>query len=216
MASSFFSPKSIGTRILTAICNLIIVNFLFLITSIPVFTIGASITALYRITIAILAGDNPSVIKDYLHSFKDNFLKATALEIIYVVLAAFFGFEIYMVNTMMETQYSWAQYPAYFFLAAIFASACYSFPLLAWFEESLRQLLKNSILIALSNLPVTIMFIVITGVIVFLTYEFTVILMSGLMFIGIAVIALFYSLFLKRIFEKFGAKISFKEEEEKN
>jgi len=215
MASSFFSPKSTGTKLLTAICNLIIVNFLFLITCIPIFTIGASITALYRITIAILAGDNPAVLRDYFKSFRDNFLKATALELLYVALLAFFGFEIYMVNTMMDPKYSWAQYPAYFFVAAIFASACYAFPLLAWFEETFKQILKNSLLIALSNIPVTIMFIVITGILLFLTYQFTVIMMSGLMFIGIAVIALFYSLFLKRIFEKFGANISFKEEEEK-
>ena len=169
MASSFFSPKSTGTRLLTAICNLIIVNFLFLITCIPIFTIGASITALYRITIAILAGDNPAVLRDYFKSFRDNFLKATALELLYAALLAFFGFEIYMVNTMMDPKYSWAQYPAYFFVAAIFASACYAFPLLAWFEETFKQILKNSLLIALSNIPVTIMFIVITGILPYIS-----------------------------------------------
>ncbi|MCR5329194.1 MAG: DUF624 domain-containing protein [Saccharofermentans sp.] len=215
MASSFFSPKSAGTRFLTGLANLIIVNLLFMITCIPVITIGASVTSLYRITIAILAGDNPAVFRDYLKSFKDNFLKATLLQLLYMFLAAFFLFEIYMVNNMMDPKFSWAQYPAYFFLAAICASACYAFPLLAWFEETFKQILKNSLLLALSNLPVTIMFIVITGGLLFLTYYFTVIMMSGFVFLGFALVATFYSLFLKRIFEKAGAKISFKEEEEK-
>ena len=58
------------------------------------------------------------------------------------------------------------------------------------------------------------MFIVITGGLLFLTYYFTVIMMSGFVFLGFALVATFYSLFLKRIFEKAGAKISFKEEEE--
>lgn len=215
MASSFFSPKSAGTRFLTGLANLIIVNLLFMITCIPVITIGASVTSLYRITIAILAGDNPAVFRDYLKSFKDNFLKATLLQLLYMFLAAFFLFEIYMVNNMMDPKFSWAQYPAYFFLAAICASACYAFPLLAWFEETFKQILKNSLLLALSNLPVTIMFIVITGGLLFLTYYFTVIMMSGFVFLGFALVATFYSLFLKRIFEKARAKISFKEEEEK-
>ena len=216
MASSFFSQKSAGTRFLTGLANLIIVNIIFMITCLPVITIGASITALFRITIAILAGDNPSVFRDYLHAFKTNFLKATALELLYAVLLAFFGFEIYMVNTMMDSQYSWAQYPAYFFIAAIVASACFSFPLLAWFEESFKQILKNSLLLALSNLPVTIMFVVITGILGILIYDFPVITMSIMIFMGFSSVAFFYSLFLKRIFEKQGAVINFNEKKEES
>ena len=197
---SFFSPKSAGTRFLTALANLIIVNFLFIITCIPIITIGASITSLYRITIAILAGDNPSVWKDYLTCFKSNFLKATL-------------FEIFMVNNMMDPEYYWAAYPAYFFLAVVFSSSVYAFPLLAWFEESFKQYLKNSVLLAITNIPVTLMIIVITGGLAFLVYQFTVTSLSILVFMGFSTIAMFYSLFFKRIFEKLGAEISFEERE---
>jgi len=214
--ASFFNPKSTGTRFLTALCNLIIVNLLFIITCIPVITIGASVTALYRITIAILAGDNPSVLRDYFKAFKDNFGKATLLSIIYLVLTAFFVFEIYMVRTWMDPEYAFAQYPAYFFLLAIFASATYSFPLLAWFEESLKQLLKNSILLAITNFPVTIMVIVLNAGLAFLIYQLPTTTLSIMIFMGFSVVALFYSLFFKRIFEKLGAVISFKEDEKED
>ena len=83
---SFFNPKSAATRFLTGLANLIIVNLLFIITCIPIFTIGASLTALYRITIAILAGDNPAIFRDYFKAFRDNFLKATLLELFYVAV----------------------------------------------------------------------------------------------------------------------------------
>ena len=152
MASSFFNPKGAATRFLTAICNLIIVNLLFIITSIPVFSLGASLTALYRITIAIVAGDNPAVFREYLKAFKDNFLRSTLLLLLYTALSGFFIFEIYMVRTMMEPQFAWAQYPAYFFLFAIAASSLYSFPLIAWFDTSFKQMLKNSLLLAISTL----------------------------------------------------------------
>ena len=210
---SFFSPKSAGTRFLTALANLIIVNFLFIITCIPVITIGASITSLYRITIAILAGDNPSVWKDYLTCFKSNFLKATLFQLLYTALTAFFLFEIFMVNNMMDPEYYWAAYPAYFFLAVVFSSSVYAFPLLAWFEESFKQYLKNSVLLAITNIPVTLMIIVITGGLAFLVYQFTVTSLSILIFMGFSTIAMFYSLFFKRIFEKLGAEISFEERE---
>jgi len=213
MPSSFFNPKSAGTRFLTNICNLIIVNFIFMISCIPLFTIGASVTALYRITIAILAGDNPAVLKDYFKSFRDNFLKATGLQFLYMGLTAFFVFEIYMVRTMLEEKYQWSSYFAYFFIILIFASSFYAFPLLAWFHESFKQLLKNSVLIAVTNLPVTIMYLVISAGLAFLIYQFPTITLSLMVFMGISLFALFYSIFLKRIFEKLGAKISFKEED---
>lgn len=211
--SSFFNPKSAGTRFLTALANLIIVNFLFMMTCLPVITIGASITSLYRITIAILAGDNPSVWKDYLTCFKNNFLKATAFQLIYMALTAFFLFEIFMVNNMMDPQYYWAAYPAYFFLLMVFASSIYAFPLLAWFEESFMQYLKNSLLLAITNVPLTIMITVITAGLAYVTYQFTVTTLSILILMGFSSIAIFYSLFFKRIFEKLGAVISFEERE---
>ena len=211
MASSFFNPKSKATRFLTGLCNLIIVNLLFMISCIPVFTIGASVTSLYRITIAIVAGDNPSIWRDYLKSFRDNFVKALLLSLIYLFLTAFFLFEIYMVNNWLEPKFFWAQYPAYFFLIMIFSSACYSFPLLAWFHETIPQLLKNSVLLAITNLPTTIMFIVFTGGLGYLLYEFTTVTMSCMILMGFSFVAFFYSLFLKRIFNKLGADISFDE-----
>lgn len=213
MASSFFNPKSAGTRFLTALANLLYVNVLFLFSSLPVFTLGASITSLYRITIAILAGDNPSVFKDYFRCFKENFLRSTGLLLLYTGAAAFFGFEIYMVRTMMDADSQWVAIPAVFFLVIIAAMSFYSFPLVAWFDETFKQLLKNSILLAITNLPVTIMYMAITAGFAFLVYQFPTITMSGMVFIGFAALALYYSLFLKRIFEKNGAEISFKEKE---
>ena len=215
MASSFFNPKGAATRFLTAICNLIIVNLLFIITSIPVFSLGASLTALYRITIAIVAGDNPAVFREYLKAFKDNFLRSTLLLLLYTALSGFFIFEIYMVRTMMDPQFAWAQYPAYFFLFAIAASSLYSFPLIAWFDTSFKQMLKNSLLLAITNLPITIMYIVITAVMAYLIYEFTIIPLSFMVFMGISILAWFYSLFLKKIFEKNGVTLIPKDDLEK-
>jgi uncharacterized membrane protein YesL len=210
---SFFNPKSTATRILTGLCNLIIVNLLFIITCIPIFTIGASLTALYRITIAILAGDNPSIFKDYFRAFRDNFLKATLLELFYAAVSAFFIFEVVMVNTMMSPDLSWVQYIPYFFLILILSHTLYSFPLLAWFEETFGQILKNALLLSITNLPVTIMYVVITAGLAYAFWQFPSLTASLLIFLGIALLALFYSLFLKRIFEKLGADISFKDKE---
>ena len=51
--NEFFNKDSFAMRFLTQLGNLILVNLIFIITSIPVITIGASLSALYRITFAI-------------------------------------------------------------------------------------------------------------------------------------------------------------------
>lgn len=213
MPSSFFDPKSKATRFLTSLCNLLLLNLIFIVSCIPIITIGAAVTSLYRITIAILAGDNPSVIKDYFRCYRENFLKATGLLLLYSVLTAFFVFEIYMIRTMLDPSFQWTAFFPFFFILVIVASSFYSFPLLAWFDESFKQILKNSLLIALTNLPVTIMYIAISAGLAFLVYQFPTITMSQMVFFGFSLFALFYSLFLKRIFEKHGAVISFKAED---
>jgi uncharacterized membrane protein YesL len=199
-------------KILTALCNLILVNICFIIGCIPLFTIGASLTATYKITIKIAAGENPSVFRDFFSCYKENFIRSTAFWIVYCILAAFFGFEIYMVRTMLPQQYQWSMYPAFFFLFAIFASASYAFPLIAWFDETIKQTIKNSLLLAITNLPTTILFAGVTAGVAAAWHFEMIITFSILIFMGFGIVALLFAFFLKRIFEKHGAVITSDEE----
>ena len=213
--SSFFDKRSIPMRILTAACNLILVNFCFIIGSIPLFTIGASITSLYKITIKIAAGENPAVFREFFGCYKENFLRSTGFWLVYCVLAAFFGFEIYMVRTALPQQYQWSMFPAIFFLFAIFSSACYAFPIIGWFDETVKQVVKNSLLLAITNLPTTILFAAVSfgvGFAWFVDPTVQIVTFSILIFMGIGIIALLFSIFLKKIFEKHGAVITPDEE----
>ena len=65
----------------------------------------------------------------------------------------------------------------------------------------------------LGNMPVTIMYVVISGGLVYVLWQFPSLTLSLLIFMGISIIAAFYSIFLKRIFEKLGAEISFRDKE---
>ncbi|MBE7070285.1 MAG: DUF624 domain-containing protein [Ruminococcaceae bacterium] len=210
--ASFFDKRSIPMRILTALCNLMLVNFCFLVGCVPILTIGASLTSLYRITIKIAAGENPSVFREFFSCYKQNFLKSTGFFFVYCLLTAFFSFEIYMVRTMLPQQYQWSMYPAFFFLFAIFASASYAFPLIAWFDETVKQTIKNSLLLALTNLPTTILFAVVSAGVAAAWYFETIITFSILIFMGFGIIAIIFSFFLKKIFEKHGAVITSDEE----
>ena len=212
--SSFFDKRSVPMKILTAACNLILVNFCFIIGCIPILTIGASITSLYKITVKIAAGENPSVFREFFSCYKENFLRSTGFWLVYCLLAAFFLFEIYVVRNVLPKEYQWSMYPAIFFLFAIFASASYAFPLIGWFDETVKQIIKNSLLLAITNLPTTILFAVVSAGVAYawlVDPQVQIITFSILIFMGIGIIALLFSFFLKRIFEKHGAVITSEE-----
>lgn len=84
MRGLFSGDSAIG-KALTKIGELVILSILWFFTSLPVITIGASTTALYYATAKSLRMDRGYFFKEYFKAWKDNFLKATFLELFFVV-----------------------------------------------------------------------------------------------------------------------------------
>ena len=62
-------------RYLNRFADLMILNLLFLLTSIPIFTIGASLTALYSVCFRLGTDREGSTFRDYFAAFKENFAR---------------------------------------------------------------------------------------------------------------------------------------------
>lgn len=77
--NGLFAPDSRFMRYLNRLADLMILNLLFLLTSIPIFTIGASLTALYSVCFRLGTDREGSTFRDYFAAFKENFRQATSL-----------------------------------------------------------------------------------------------------------------------------------------
>ena len=55
------------------VADLVILNFLVILFSLPVFTAGAAWTAMHFVTIRMVRKEERYVIKDFWRSFKQNF-----------------------------------------------------------------------------------------------------------------------------------------------
>lgn len=64
---------------LSRVFDLIILNILFLVCSIPVITIGASFTALYSVTLKMVRNKESYIVRGFLQAFTKNFLQSTCL-----------------------------------------------------------------------------------------------------------------------------------------
>ncbi len=202
--ADMFKRTSPGMRFLSGLGTLIIANILFIITSIPIITIGASISALYRITYEVHMGNDPFVIREYLQYFKENFKQATKIWIPSLILGGVWVSSLLVVLRQLDSSYSWMQYPIYFLLVILSFVIIYGFPMIAVFENTTKNIIKNSILISIANIPTTV-FIVAQPVLIFVITDFIpvmgIVFFSIFTLIGFAFDAWFFGFFINRAFK---------------
>ena len=70
-------------QFLNTFTEFVLLNAVFLITCIPLITIGASITALYTVTLREARGEEGYLVRSYWKAFLENFRKSTLLFLVY-------------------------------------------------------------------------------------------------------------------------------------
>ena len=86
---SIFNPDSKFTHYTNKFSDLITLNLWFVLTSLPLITIGASATAMHYVLLRIYRDElEYSITKNYFRAFRENFRQATAIWFVYVVFGA--------------------------------------------------------------------------------------------------------------------------------
>jgi uncharacterized membrane protein YesL len=62
--------------------DIIILNLIFVVTSLPVITIGTALSALYAVAMKLARGEDPSILKEYMKAFKRNMKPATIMMLV--------------------------------------------------------------------------------------------------------------------------------------
>lgn len=141
---------------LTKIADLMVLNILFCVTSIPLFTVGASWTALYSVTLKMVRDEEGSVFRSYFRSFRQNFRQATLLWLGVLAALTLMVLDIRALNGMAGGTISGLLRVGVEILAIFGIMVLqYLFPSLARFEASLLGTLKNACILAIANLPRT-------------------------------------------------------------
>lgn len=147
---TLFSPDSPLMRGLTRFADVIILNLIFLAACLPVFTIGAALTALNFTAMRIGSGECNSVSGDYLRSFRANFRQATWLFLILVGFALVLGaWYVLLPGLPFGNSATFALLIVWYVLAYGFATtAIFVFPYLAQFDGTTREVLRNARLLS--------------------------------------------------------------------
>lgn len=149
----FFSVDGPLYKFLSTLWDVIKLNFLWLLFSLPIVTIGASTVAAFSVTNKMSEETEGYVGRQFVQAFKENWKQGVPLGLFCLLCAyvLYLDFEIYRVTESMPVLVAGIISAVYFVSAFI-----YAFPLLARYDNTVLQTLKNSIRITMRYFPRTI------------------------------------------------------------
>lgn len=200
-----FSDSNPIIRGLTKLADLMWLNALFIITSLPVFTIGASTSALYYESMRVVQGEESYITKDFFKAFKNNFKNATIVWIVSAFLLVLFGYTFYILGTSDLSYAHIAMGIMGIPMVLISFMLLYVFPIMSKFENTLMNTVINALLISLAQFPKTILMLAFSAVPVLLvlsSWNWFPLLILG----GFAIVAYVNGSFMNKIFEKIQSK----------
>lgn len=142
------------------LCDYVILNILFILCSIPIFTIGVSTTAMYSVLWKISKDEGGTIATEFFKAWKKDFKKATILWMILLPIGLLTIFEMYMLYQMEIPGLNVLKYVFVTIFITWLMLVSYAFPTQAFFGSSIKETLKNSLLMCLFRLfPWTIMIV---------------------------------------------------------
>ena len=193
----------IGNKVFTVLSKMVdaaILSIIWIVCSLPVFTIGASSTALYYAVHKSLARSRGYLWRSFWYGFKSNFKQATLSWLIQLVIMVVFALDIMIMRSVADQSsvYTLLMYIFYVLMALMIVWFYYTIAYQARFENTLRNSLKNAGAIAFLNLPWSLPILLI-----FVLTVFVIILIPIFIFFIPAVQFLIYDVILERIFRKY-------------
>lgn len=188
------------------IADLIILNIIFMICCIPIVTMGASITAMYYVTLKMARNEESYILKSFFKSFKENFRQSTIIWVIMLAAGLLLGIDFSITGQMGGTLYTILRYVLVMITFLYAMVILYLFPLLAKFYNTIKNTFRNSLLMSIRHLPYTVLMLVITFVPILSTLLIPVVLIYGLIvwiMIGFSLIAFINAKFFVKIFDHY-------------
>lgn len=200
---NFFNVDGKAMVFLNRVADLLILNIVYLLCCIPIVTIGASTTALYYITMKMTKDEESYIVKGFFKAFKDNFKQATIIWLI-----ALFAIMVIWGDIWILTKTTFLIGKILLVLIGIIIlvllfTMLYLFPVLARFENTIINTIKNAFLISIVNLPYSILLLIIMAVPIIFFIFFYYYVLPLFFFIGFSLVAFVTSFLYRKILDKY-------------
>ena len=151
-----FDLNSPFMQFVSRFCDLVVLNLVYLLTCLPIFTIGAAPAALYATVFPMDTDREGKLLPTYFRAFGENFKQGTVV----FLLLALFGAATYYNMVALASPDAALGYGILIVAVAIALVLCFVwawvFPLISRFRNTIPAMLKNALLLAVGNLPRTL------------------------------------------------------------
>lgn len=199
-----FSMDGKLINFMNRIADMVLLNLLWIICSIPIVTIGASTTALYAVTLKMARNEDSYICSSFFGAFRENFKQATCIWGLILGIAGVLYFDFYFSSHMESggARYLFIVFAVIAFL--LIMTTCYVFPILAFFENSTKKAVKNSLMMAAAHLPYTAVIIVTSFVPILILFSGNLVMALFLdIIIGVSLSAWANAHIFRKLFERY-------------
>ncbi|MGL6106682.1 YesL family protein, partial [Romboutsia sp.] len=140
--------------------DIVILNFLFIFSCIPIITIGASVTATYSVAMKIVKDEDNYIAREFIKKFKENFKVSTMIWTFMLIVGGVLILDFNISNMISNQVISKILLFIFTLVSIIFIFILtYIFPIISKFDNTIKNTIINSILISIQNLPYTIIMV---------------------------------------------------------
>ncbi|MGN0362285.1 MAG: YesL family protein [Bilifractor sp.] len=151
----FFNMDGPVMRGLSRIFDLVLLNLVTLLCALPVVTAGASLCAMHSVLLKMVRNEESYIVRSFFKAFKENFKQATGMWALYL----FFGGLIALYWSLLKS-FGNSQMVFRVIIAALvfllLSHMSYSFVLIARFENTFGQMVRNAFALTVGYLPRTL------------------------------------------------------------
>nr|WP_294529208.1 DUF624 domain-containing protein [uncultured Blautia sp.] len=203
----FFDMDNKFFTFMSRVSDLIILNLLCILCCLPIVTAGASITAMFYVTLKMVRNEEAYIAKSFFKSFKQNLKQSIAIHLIMLVTAALLYFDL-TISKSMSGLPGKALSVIFMMIMLLYVMVfIYIYPILSKFYNSVKNTFINAFLMAIRHLPYTLLMLVITVLPVAILYIPTVrvqtLMIMLFLLLGFATIAYINSHFFVKIFDNY-------------
>lgn len=193
-------------QFLFRVSDLIILNLIFMLSCIPIVTIGASISALHSVCLKIVRGQESYMWQRFWKAFRQNFKQGTILWIISILLFIFINMDYTILNAVDIPFFGYVKVALGAVTTILFSMFIYVFPIIAHFKCTIRQAIKNALFMTIGHLPFSIILVVMYSLIFFLAtwnVKTLALVIAVATICGFSVVTLTACIIFDRIFKKY-------------
>ena len=180
--------------------DLLVLNFMWILCSISIITIGASTAAACAVTMKMSRDEESYIAKQFLKEFKRNWKQGTVLWLIVVAI----GYALYLDTQILKASDDPSFVVIFMTIALILLMIlCFSyvFPLIARYENTVKNTIKNSVQITIRYFGRTLAMLF-SLALIYVILNFNAIMIFFMILFGPGAMLYTYGYFCRQIFAK--------------